>query len=77
LAQEIAHADNGIVIACGAGMDDDNIEVNCGRCGRPIVVRLEAIREARTVECNDCVNRMREAPVPSWRYNHPVRFPRH
>lgn len=37
-------------------MDDDQdfIEVRCGRCGKPLRVRLDDIREAFTVDCDAC-----------------------
>jgi len=35
-------------------MDDDIIDVNCGRCGRPLKVRLFELMDARTVECRAC-----------------------
>jgi hypothetical protein len=35
-------------------MDDDIIDVNCGRCGRPLRVRLSDLMDNRTVECSAC-----------------------
>lgn len=35
-------------------MDDDLLNVNCGRCGRPVLIRIEDLRDKRTVDCLDC-----------------------
>src|SRR4051812_45267048 len=32
-------------------MDDDWLHVNCGRCGRAVVMRIDDLRDRRTVEC--------------------------
>ena len=37
--------------------NDDIIHVNCGRCGKQLLVRVEDIRETRTVECESCASR--------------------
>jgi DNA-directed RNA polymerase subunit RPC12/RpoP len=39
-------------------MDDQNdfIEVRCGRCGKPLRVRVEAIGEPRTIDCKECAH---------------------
>jgi len=42
-------------------MDDDLLDVNCGRCGRPLVMRIEDLRDRRTVECTECAERMKDA----------------
>jgi endogenous inhibitor of DNA gyrase (YacG/DUF329 family) len=41
-------------------MDDDLLDVNCGRCGRPLVMRIEDLRDRRTVECTECAERMKD-----------------
>ena len=33
---------------------DDLLEVNCGRCGRHLLIAIEDLRDKRTVECLDC-----------------------
>jgi hypothetical protein len=35
-------------------MDEDMIAVNCGRCGRPLRVRLDDLLDKRSVECLPC-----------------------
>jgi hypothetical protein len=35
-------------------MDDDIIDVNCGRCGRPLRVRLDDLLDKRSVDCLPC-----------------------
>lgn len=35
-------------------MDDDIIDVNCGRCGSPLRVPLDDLRDVRIVECGAC-----------------------
>ena len=41
-------------------MDDDLLDVNCGRCGRPLVMRIEDLRDRRTVECTECAQRIKD-----------------
>ena len=37
-------------------MDDGSwLDVNCGRCGRALVMAIDALRSPHTVECADCV----------------------
>ena len=38
-------------------MDDEPIEVNCGGCGRRLLMTIEALRDLRTVNCADCAER--------------------
>ena len=33
---------------------EDPIRVNCGGCGRPMLLTIEALRELKTVDCTDC-----------------------
>ena len=35
-------------------MDDDWLDVNCGRCGRALVMRIDDLRDRPTVECAEC-----------------------
>jgi endogenous inhibitor of DNA gyrase (YacG/DUF329 family) len=35
-------------------MDEDWLDVNCGRCGRALVMRIDDLRDQRTVECAEC-----------------------
>lgn len=35
-------------------VDDDLLEVNCARCGRPLLMRISDLRDKPTVECPDC-----------------------
>jgi hypothetical protein len=34
--------------------NDDLLSVNCGRCGKSLIVRLEDIRELRRIDCDAC-----------------------
>jgi hypothetical protein len=33
---------------------EEPIRVNCGRCGRPLLMTIEKLRDLRTVDCPDC-----------------------
>lgn len=33
---------------------DEFIEVNCGRCGKKLLVRVAEVRNARTIDCRSC-----------------------
>ena len=33
---------------------DDLLPLNCGRCGKRVVVRVEEVRELRIIECSEC-----------------------
>jgi hypothetical protein len=35
-------------------VDADTMRVNCGRCGKEVLVRLEDVREKATVDCEQC-----------------------
>jgi DNA-directed RNA polymerase subunit RPC12/RpoP len=35
-------------------IDADTIRVNCGRCGRELLVRIEDIRGERIIDCEKC-----------------------
>ena len=35
-------------------VDADTIRVNCGRCGKELLVRLGEIRDERVIDCGDC-----------------------
>jgi hypothetical protein len=35
-------------------MDANEIQVNCGRCGKSMIVRLAALFGKRLVDCVDC-----------------------
>ena len=45
-------------------MEDDEIQVNCGRCGRSFVIRLEDIGGKRTLECAGCSSVTPTSPHP-------------
>jgi DNA-directed RNA polymerase subunit RPC12/RpoP len=32
--------------------------LNCGRCGKPLKIQLEALRDKRTVECPECEKKL-------------------
>ena len=32
----------------------DFIEVNCGRCGKQLLVRVEDVRNLRVIDCEEC-----------------------
>jgi len=34
--------------------DDDALDVNCGRCGKRLQVRVHEIRALLTIDCEDC-----------------------
>jgi hypothetical protein len=36
--------------------DDDSLSVNCGRCGKPLIVRLRDVLDKRTIDCSQCEN---------------------
>jgi hypothetical protein len=36
--------------------DDDTLVVNCGRCGKRLMVRLCEILDKRTIDCTQCEN---------------------
>jgi hypothetical protein len=38
-------------------MGHDEIQVNCGRCGKSMIVRLAEIHGKRLVDCVDCERR--------------------
>jgi len=37
---------------------DEVITVNCGRCGKSLIVRLGDIKEKRTIDCAECENKL-------------------
>jgi hypothetical protein len=43
-------------------MDADEIQVNCGRCGKSIVVRLADVDGKRLLDCVDCERAVRPKP---------------
>jgi hypothetical protein len=45
-------------------MDDDTIEVHCGRCGKSMMVRLADIGGKRLVDCVDCERRLQPRDWP-------------
>jgi hypothetical protein len=36
--------------------DDDTLLVNCGRCGKRLIVRLRDILDKHTIDCSQCEN---------------------
>jgi len=34
--------------------EDDFLSVNCGRCGKQMLVRVEEVRELRIIDCPAC-----------------------
>ena len=53
--------------ASARAMEDDLLDVNCGRCGRPLVMRIEDLRDRRTVECTECAQRIEDgADALAW-----------
>ena len=44
----------GRILASSSSMDHDEIQVNCGRCGKSMIVRLAEIHGKRLVDCLDC-----------------------
>ena len=40
-------------------VDENTLRVNCGKCGKEVLIRLEGARELRTIECDDCAQNMR------------------
>jgi hypothetical protein len=53
-AQERRAPPIGNILASSSGVDDDEIEVNCGRCGKSMIVRLADIDDKRMIDCVDC-----------------------
>jgi hypothetical protein len=47
-------------------MEDDLIDLHCGRCGRPLRMRIEDRRERRTIDCQ-CFEESRERQEPQAR----------
>jgi DNA-directed RNA polymerase subunit RPC12/RpoP len=45
-------------------MDVNEIQVNCGRCGKSLIVRLEDVQDKRWVECADCARLVEPKKVP-------------
>jgi hypothetical protein len=37
--------------------DDAVFDINCGRCGKPLQVRIMDLRDARFVECEACASK--------------------
>ena len=35
-------------------VDAETLRVNCGSCGKDLLVKLEDMREARTIDCEEC-----------------------
>jgi hypothetical protein len=35
-------------------IDEQVVRLNCGRCGMSVLLRLDDIREQRTVDCDEC-----------------------
>jgi hypothetical protein len=44
----------GRILATSSSVDHDEIQVNCGRCGKSMIVRLSEIVSKRLVDCVDC-----------------------
>ena len=42
------------------GVGHDSMAVHCGRCGKPLIIRLEDIKDKRTIDCDGC-----EKPRPA------------
>ena len=36
-------------------LDEHTLRANCGRCGREVIVRLDDIRDQRTIDCQECL----------------------
>jgi hypothetical protein len=55
-----------------SGMDDELIELNCGRCGRRLTMTIEDLGDKRTLECRGadigCLAVKVAHPVPTRRY---------
>jgi len=58
-------------------MDDDPLDVNCGRCGRALVMRIDDLRDRRTVECAECAASAKpeDSGAPSPMGASPLRLP--
>ena len=41
--------------------NEDLLVVNCGRCGKPLIVRLSDIKDKRSIDCSAC-----EKQLPTW-----------
>ena len=49
---------------CSINGPYETILVNCGRCGTPLLMRLEDLMTVRTVDCAKCVFRCGKAVEP-------------
>lgn len=38
-------------------VDADTLRVNCGRCGKEMLVKLSDIEDARVIDCDECRRR--------------------
>ena len=47
-----------------AGAGDDYINVNCGRCGHALWMRVDELRGLRTVDCEGCAEGRAEGAAP-------------
>jgi hypothetical protein len=45
-------------------MDANEIQVNCGRCGKSMIVRVAALYGKRLVDCVDCERRVQPRDWP-------------
>jgi DNA-directed RNA polymerase subunit RPC12/RpoP len=43
-------------------IDSDTMRVNCGRCSKKMLVRLEEILDERVFDCEDCASRRSARP---------------
>ena len=55
--QELADRAGKLLVSTQVEPEDDRIEVNCGRCGRKILVLVEEVRDLRIIECSECTKR--------------------
>jgi hypothetical protein len=45
-------------------MDDDIIDLHCGRCGRPMQMRIVDLRDRRIIGCESCERSLRQGAPP-------------
>jgi hypothetical protein len=56
---------NAIVSSAGMNDDADYFELNCGGCGKKMLMRLSKIGRKFTIDCDDCERRRRTDSTPS------------
>jgi hypothetical protein len=66
LGARTSNLETGVYLTTGVDRDrDDPIAVSCGRCGKVLNMRVEDLKDRRTIDCEACeYNRPIENPLP-------------